>query len=324
MRQVKQVQEGLVLFGLDWAQLRYRNIVPGTLLIETIPSGGSFVEEQDYQVDYENGLIKRMENSTLPDWCKNVFYGVEDFDHTKVDAYENQSFTVFVSYEYLTEEPELCKTHLLEKHCPKFWNKLTAGEPVTYVVYGDSISTGAESTLPENTYYARFVQALRDTVSGAQITCINRALGGEESRGGVKRLDEAFAELNPDLISISYGMNDQNKGDETPHFVEPEEYERNIRSIITALKERTGADILLITPCKPNPKWHWTSGDMDIYAQCMRDIAEEQNLLLADTTALWQQELDHGKSPESLLHNNINHPNDYGHSIYAKALCVHI
>ena len=53
-------------------------------------------------------------------------------------------------------------------------------------------------------------------------------------------------------------------------------------------------------------------------------FAKEHNLLLADTTALWQQELDHGKSPESLLHNNINHPNDYGHSIYAKALCVHI
>ena len=324
MRRERQVQEGLVLFGMEWAQLRYRKIVPGTLLIETIPSGGSFVEGQDYEADYENGLIKRMENSTLPDWCKNVFYGVEDFDHTKVDAYENQSFTVFVSYEYLTEEPEMLHTHLLGKLCPKFWDKLTSGKPVTYVVYGDSISTGAESTLPEHTYYARFVEALREYVPEAQITCINKALGGEESRGGVKRLDEAFAELNPDLISISYGMNDQNKGDETPHFVEPEEYERNIRSIITALKERTGADILLITPCKPNPKWHWTSGDMDIYAQCMRDIAEEQNLLLADTTALWQQELDHGKSPESLLHNNINHPNDYGHSIYAKALCVHI
>lgn len=324
MRQGHQVQEGLVLFGQEWARLRYRNITQGTLLIETIPSGGSFAEEADYQVDYEKGLIRRTENSRIPDWCKNVFYGVEDFDHTKVEAYENQSFTVFVSYDYQTNDPEVMQTHLLETLCPKFWNKLIAGEPVTYVVYGDSISTGAESTLPEHTYYARFVAALQQAVPGANITCINKALGGEESRGGVKRLEKAFSGLEPDLISISYGMNDQNKGDETPHFVEPEEYEQNIRSIIAALKERTGADILLITPCKPNPKWHWTSGDMDIYAQCMRDVAKEQNLLLADATVLWQQELDNGKAPESLLHNNINHPNDYGHSIYAKALCVHI
>ena len=131
-----------------------------------------------------------------------VVHGVEDFDHTKVDAYENQSFTVFVSYEYLTEEPEMLHTHLLGKLCPKFWDKLTSGKPVTYVVYGDSISTGAESTLPEHTYYARFVEALREYVPEAQITCINKALGGEESRGGVKRLDEAFAELTPDLISM--------------------------------------------------------------------------------------------------------------------------
>lgn len=324
MRQEKQIQESLVLIGLDWAQLRYRNIVPGTLFIETIPSGGKYCEGQDYVVDYAKGCIRRTENSRLPDWSKNVFYGMVDFDHTKVDAYENQSFTVFVTYEYQTEEPEEISTHLLQKMCPKFWKKLVAGEPVTYVVYGDSISTGAESTLPEHTYYARFVAALQAAVPGASITCINKALGGEESRGGLARLEQAFVDVNPDLITIGYGMNDQNKGDETPHFVEPEEYESNIRAMIAALRERTDADICLITPCKSNPKWHWTSGDMDLYAQCMREIARKENLLLADVTELWQKELDCGKNPESLLHNNINHPNDYGHAIYAKALCMHI
>jgi hypothetical protein len=35
---------------------------------------------------------------------------------------------------------------------------------------------------------------------------------------------------------------------------------------------------------------------------------------------LWQEELAAGKSHESLLLNNLNHPNDYGHEVYYKAL----
>lgn len=324
MKHRKQIQEGLVLVGQEWAKLRYSNILPNSLVIETIPAGIEFAEGIDYVVDYVNGRISRTSNSVLPDWSKNVFYGMTDFDHTKVASYENQSFTVFVTYEYQSDEQEAHPTHLFRQLCPQFWKKLTSGAPVTYVVYGDSISTGAESTLPEHTYYARFVAALKAAVPQANITCINKALGGEDSRGGLARLHTAFSNVSPDLITVAYGMNDQNKGDETAHFVEPEEYERNIREMIAALKLHTGADICLITPCKSNPKWYWTSGDADVYAQCVRKIAQEEHILLADVTEQWQKELDAGKNPESLLHNNINHPNDYGHAIYAKALCVHL
>lgn len=321
MRQARQIQESAVFVGQEWSGLRYAPIVPGSLTMETIPAGGVFEENKDFIVDYEIGRIRRTADSRLPDWRENVFFGQDHFDHTVVETYGNQAFTVFLTYTYCTEEPEPARTHLLQAKCPKFWAKLTAGEPVLYAVYGDSISTGADVTLPQNTYYARFVRALETEVPGARITCVNEAIGGEESRRGLERIGSALYPQNPDLVTIAYGMNDQSLNFLGNHNVEADEFYENIRGMVRGLKEHTDADICLITPCLPNPKWYLASGDTEIYARCIRRVARGEDLLLADVTRLWQEELAGGKTPESLLHNNINHPNDYGHSLYARALC---
>jgi acyl-CoA thioesterase I len=39
-------------------------------------------------------------------------------------------------------------------------------------------------------------------------------------------------------------------------------------------------------------------------------------------TSVWRKVLESGKTPQSLLLNDINHPNDYGHAIYATTLCA--
>ncbi|WP_167859665.1 SGNH/GDSL hydrolase family protein [Paenibacillus cymbidii] len=51
----------------------------------------------------------------------------------------------------------------------------------------------------------------------------------------------------------------------------------------------------------------------------MRRLGAEYGIGVADAHALWKQELAAGKTPESLLLNNINHPNDYGHGVYFSA-----
>ena len=49
------------------------------------------------------------------------------------------------------------------------------------------------------------------------------------------------------------------------------------------------------------------------------NVNYEEGIDVADAHALWQEELAAGKTSASLLLNNINHPNDYGHTIYHKA-----
>lgn len=51
-----------------------------------------------------------------------------------------------------------------------------------------------------------------------------------------------------------------------------------------------------------------------------RRLANQYEVALADVQKLWLAELAAGKSNASLLMNNVNHPNEYGHSLYARAL----
>jgi lysophospholipase L1-like esterase len=113
-------------------------------------------------------------------------------------------------------------------------------------------------------------------------------------------------------------MNDQNLFDgevAVPYAI----YESNIRMIIESTLRSCETDIVLVTPCEPNPMWKYTSGLMDGYAEVLRRLGKEYDIGVADVNEIWKQELLAGKTPESLLLNNINHPNDYGHWLYYRA-----
>lgn len=124
----------------------------------------------------------------------------------------------------------------------------------------------------------------------------------------------------PDLVTIGYGMNDLNRTESGEPAVAPAEYERNIRAMIRAIRAETDADIVLLTPCVPNPAWVFASGYAPDYADRLRRLAAESGTALADAQSLWLAELDAGKPHRSLLANNVNHPNEYGHAIYERAL----
>ncbi|WP_130610482.1 hypothetical protein [Cohnella abietis] len=57
----------------------------------------------------------------------------------------------------------------------------------------------------------------------------------------------------------------------------------------------------------------YKSGDIHHYAEMIRRLGDEYGIGVTVAHILWQQELNAGKTPESLLLNNINHPNGYGH-----------
>ncbi len=60
--------------------------------------------------------------------------------------------------------------------------------------------------------------------------------------------------FQPDLVSFGYGMNDQNLY-EHGVGVTPEDFGYNLRHIIEAIRSNGDTDILLVTPCEPNPLW---------------------------------------------------------------------
>jgi acyl-CoA thioesterase-1 len=133
---------------------------------------------------------------------------------------------------------------------------------------------------------------------------------------GLARLSEKVIAQKPDLVLIGFGMNDHNRegfGVPLPAFA------GNLRKLVDRVRAESGAEVILFSTFPPNPKWHFGSHNMAAYAAATETVARETHCAFADVYGLWQ-ELNQRKKPEDVLANNINHPNDYGHWIYLRAL----
>jgi len=288
------------------------------------PDNVIYEEGVDYIVDRDTGTVRRTAASSIRDGALHPLYGVDHFDHTKYADYSNQAYTVYADYEAETDENEAVaalpsiEAVMRSGKLPRLAAKLTAGEEALYVVYGDSISVGGEASRLGLSYAELAAASLRAIFGNIGLRVDNRAIGGETSGGGAARVLADVVPLAPDLVTIGYGMNDQNKHG-TGNAVPLPEYERNLRAMIEAIRRHTGSDIVLVTPCEPNPRWMHASSDMPRYADTLRRLGAEYGIGVADAHELWQEELAAGKTSASLLLNNINHPNDYGHTIYHSA-----
>ncbi|MBP1996073.1 SGNH/GDSL hydrolase family protein [Paenibacillus eucommiae] len=328
VRTKSQIAESFVFVKEEKLPLRYRHVDASSIRLRSHanaehPDAVVFVEGEDYVVDAANGLIGRTAGSRIADWSKNVLYGVTNFDHTKYEDWSNAKYTVFADYEYEPGDDEAgAQSEVREPAGPDVLKglkeKLARGEEITYVVHGDSISTGGEASEEKYTYFGRFAERLSGLYPGGSVRIVNTAIGGEDSRGGVARVATDVLSHAPDLVTIGYGMNDQNKF-EFGNGVPLAEYEANIREMIETIRSEGNAVIILVTPCEPNPLWQHTSGTIGKYAEVLLRLASEYGIGAADAHAKWVLELEAGKTPGSLLLNNINHPNDYGHWIYFTA-----
>jgi len=168
-------------------------------------------------------------------------------------------------------------------------------------------------------YFGRFAAELGNLYPEGRIRIVNKSIGGEDTNGGSARVESDVVPLQPDLVSIGYGMNDQNVHEDGSHTTSLEQFDRNLRHMIDAIRAAGDTDIVLVTPCEPNPNWQHTSGKTPLYADVIRRLGQEYGIGVADAHAEWTAELAAGKTHESLLLNNVNHPNDYGHWIYSKA-----
>ncbi|MBD2843875.1 hypothetical protein IDH44_01610 [Paenibacillus sp. IB182496] len=200
--------------------------------------------------------------------------------------------------------------------------RLEAGGRLTYLVLGDSISTGAEASEPALGYPERTAAALRAAHPGTAIRVVNGAVGGENTRGALARIDEALVrEVAPELVTIGYGMNDQNaRLDGVGNSVPSAEFAANLEELIARVRRASEAEIVLLTPCVPNPQWQHASANVEDYAEAIRAVGRRAGVPVADVQPAWLEELAAGKSHQSLLRNNINHPGDYGHALYAAVL----
>ncbi len=196
--------------------------------------------------------------------------------------------------------------------------KLNAKQPVKVVMLGDSISTEADASaiahVPPNQpgYPTLLVRALEEKF-GAKITLTNLSKGGMDSKWGTTRVPDVIAE-KPDLLLLAFGMNDASghrKPDEFAAFTR-----QMFEPVRAALLDCT---IILISSMTANPEWNHSAPEIyPLYAQELAKLVGP-GIAFADVTTRWEH-ISARKKHMDLSGNGLNHPNDYGHRIYADVI----
>ncbi len=75
---------------------------------------------------------------------------------------------------------------------------------------------------------------------------INLGISGNQTKDLVARLDSDFVDINPDICSIHIGVNDTWHHAADRSWISDELFEENYRKVLTALKEKTNAKIIII------------------------------------------------------------------------------
>jgi lysophospholipase L1-like esterase len=272
-----------------------------------------YLEGRDFIVDYEQGTLRRTSESRVPDFGTNVLFGKHDFDHSAFPGFGNTAFFTFADYAtssstgWPLQPPQAA-------YLERTRARLAAGEAVTIVAYGDSITAGGDATTPALIFWNRWADELKHKYPSATIAIHNGATGGDSTVQGLARLQEKVLDQQPHLVLIGFGMNDHNRGG-----VPVPQFERNLQEMIARIRETTRAEVILFSAFPPNPNWKFGSQHMADYAAATERTARAVACAYADVFGNWSA-LAARKKPEDLLGNNINHPNDFGHWIYYRVL----
>jgi acyl-CoA thioesterase I len=310
--------ESLIFTKTEPAKLCFDQIVPGTLKLRTTFSprkkgSESYVEGKDFVVDYAAGTIARTPGSRLPDYSTNCLYGQKDFDHTKFAGFSNHAWFVWADYTTTNGKP-WALPHDYSKVMAGVRKKLEAGGTFRIASYGDSITAGGEASELRYRFQARYGRYLEKQFPGVRVRVQDVSISGYSSQQGIDWFDKYMGIADsPDLALIGFGMNDHNIGGPSP-----EKFRENLVTIVKMIRGKKGAECILFSAFPPNDLWHYGSHRMGQFAEATKQAAEEAQCGYVDVWSTWEMVLQR-KDQSSLLGNNINHPNDFGHWMYEEA-----
>jgi acyl-CoA thioesterase-1 len=194
--------------------------------------------------------------------------------------------------------------------------KLRAKQPLKIVALGDSITEGynasgfkASEAPPYQPAYPQLVANTLQERFGSKVTLANLGRAGTGAGWGLERVAQVAAET-PDLVILAFGMN---HGEPASAF---ESVMRKLRDAVQAACPE--ADIVLVAPMTGNPR-SFPADRFCGYREALRNLMTP-NVAMADVTSPWLELLKR-KPFSDLSGNNINHPNDFGHRLYAQIIC---
>ena len=200
---------------------------------------------------------------------------------------------------------------------PRTIRKLSQERALVVALLGDSISTGCNAsgwaqTSPFQPPYQDLFTRNLELAYGAKVELKNLSVGGTDTVWGIKNIEKVI-EAAPDLVLLAFGMNDS-------HRRPTQEYQANIRAMIDAVRQvHADCEFILIAPMLGNPDWTALHQEwFPEYRDALKQLTQT-GITVADLTSVWIEMLKH-KQYWDLTGNGVNHPNDFGHRIYAQVL----
>lgn len=206
---------------------------------------------------------------------------------------------------------------LAETSLPRTLSLLRSGKPIRIAISGDSISFGWDASRmsdapPFQFAYPGLIAAQLTEWFGSEVELINRAVSGWSVANGLSDLPNLLA-TKPDLVIVAYGMNDVGRRD-------PAWFAGQTQAIVDEIKKSSSeTEIVLVAPMVGHREWIHTPTEMfSLYRDELIKLVGPR-VALADVTGVWQTLLT-GKHDLDLTGNGLNHPNDFGHRVYAQVI----
>jgi len=188
--------------------------------------------------------------------------------------------------------------------------KLKAGQPVTIVTMGDSLTDFAHwANRPVNwpTLLVKRIEQERRS----RVALVNPAIGGTELKSNLILMPRWTGTAKPDLVTVCFGYNDWGSGMRGPHFRE------TLGIAVDRIRRMTGAEVLLITTLPALERWT----EMAELAQAARDVAREKNAGLADTDKAFHAAGDADAAARAKLYcRDKCHLGPDGHALVAETI----
>ena len=203
------------------------------------------------------------------------------------------------------------------KSLPRTIKRLRDHEPVSIVLIGDSISAGCNASgwaggAPYQPMFAGLLEQHLAESYQTKVKVTNPSVSGKDTRWVLAAIDKVV-KPEPDLVIIAFGMNDAAGRS-------AKEYQANTKAVMDKIREKLPqTEFILVAPMLGNR--NWTRLKQELFPQ-YRDALHnlcQPGLALADLTSIWTEFLKR-KQDWDLTGNGVNHPNDFGHRVYAQVI----
>ncbi len=201
---------------------------------------------------------------------------------------------------------------------PKTKAILENGKPLCITVYGDSISTGVNSTARvmaepmAQPWFQMFADKLDKAYPQSKVCLHNPSLGGKDSEWGAANVRQNV-DAGTDLCILGFGMNDGTRK------LSVQAYQQNMQAIIDEVHAKNpNCEFIMIATMMPNPQASDFLGSQLEYLPVLESM-EKEGVVVADMTTFHRDMLKR-KRYFDMSGNNVNHPNDFLARAYAQLL----